>query len=97
MGLEKPSEKKKPKEEKPKRAYVVKNPRPKMTPEERLERRRVNQRGRIQKFREEGNCIKCGREPILINYVCEGTVLYSRKTVFCKNHTKLPVLVRETQ
>lgn len=71
-----------------KRKYILLHPRPKMSHEERLERRRENQRARVQKFKDDGMCIKCGLEPIYINHVHEGIVILSKKTVFCPKHTK---------
>jgi len=71
-----------------KRKYVLKNPRPKMSPEERLERRRECQRERVKRWAESLVCIKCGRNPVIVQHTHEGNVLFSKRTAFCPKHTK---------
>lgn len=99
LGLEKIKKPKapkipKPKLEKPRRAYVIKTPRPKMSPEERLARRLECQKVRVAKWKSEGLCLKCGAHPIHIAYQYAGHTLHEERMAFCIKHCKQPFIMR---
>ena len=74
-----------------KRKYVLVNPRPKMSTEERLIHRRNIERSRVQKFKDNKMCQKCGKEPIIFQKLYYGKVIWSKRTVYCPKHSKGPV------
>lgn len=78
---------------KPKKILVPKvphktGPRTKMSSEDQIIRRRICQQRRVDFWKENHLCVKCGAEPITIFYACGESIFLEQLTALCPKHSK---------